>query len=117
MREAWWYGKAGRWLRLVLASWQPYLRSDRGRGDVEQGSCPEPIARVDAVRLLTNAGYTPRSRAWILRIDHTEEPVLVEPPKGIAIRPFQPTRDDHAAYRVIEEAFSELSIHHPQCRS
>lgn len=103
-----WRGRGiGTWLR----EWTEGRAREIGANQIGQMIAD---ARADAVRLLTNAGYTPRSRAWILRIDHTEEPVLFEPPEGIAIRPFQPTRDDHAAYRVIEEAFSELSNRHPQ---
>jgi predicted N-acetyltransferase YhbS len=63
-------------------------------------------ADTGAHLLFERAGYHVHHTSWILETKLGEAPPEVTLPPGIAIRPFQ-SEDAEAAYRLIEEAFSE----------
>ncbi|MET0769704.1 MAG: GNAT family N-acetyltransferase [Solirubrobacteraceae bacterium] len=67
-----------------------------------------------AIALLGGNGYEQRWTSWILEIALTEPPAppVVVPP--YRLRDFVPGRDDRAAYRVIEDAFSEWPDRDPE---
>jgi GNAT superfamily N-acetyltransferase len=59
-----------------------------------------------AVRLLADAGYTPRRTSWILSITHEERPQDPTPPEGVTLRPYR-QGDDEEALAMFEDAFAE----------
>jgi mycothiol synthase len=65
-------------------------------------------ANHGAAELFASQGYEPSRTAWILQIEldpaSPPEPTV---PEGISVRAYDPARDDRAAYRVIDDAFSE----------
>jgi len=62
---------------------------------------------VDAIALLTAAGYEQTRTSWILEIELDAPPPAPALPGGYALRTFVPGRDERAAYQVIEDAFAE----------
>jgi ribosomal protein S18 acetylase RimI-like enzyme len=62
---------------------------------------------VDAVALLSGAGYEQSRTSWILEIVLDTAPAPPVVPEGYALRTFVPGADDRAAHRVIDEAFGE----------
>ena len=62
---------------------------------------------ADAIRLLTDAGYTPRYTSWILTMDHRERPADPAPPEGVTLRAFRPGDADEAL-QMFEDAFAEV---------
>lgn len=65
-------------------------------------------ANLGAGALLRAHGYGPTQTAWQLEIAFEDgPPPTPDPPEGIQIRRYDPSRDEHAAYRLIEDAFNE----------
>ena len=62
---------------------------------------------ADAIRLLTDAGYTPRYTSWILTMDHPERPADPAPPEGVTLRTFR-LGDADEALGMFEDAFAEV---------
>jgi len=95
----------GRSIGAALLRWSEARAHETGQPSADQMVSD---ANVAAAGLLRRNGYTPTETAWILqtRFDDGPPPVPDAPP-GIAIRPYEPGRDDAAAYRVIEDAFNE----------
>lgn len=58
-------------------------------------------------------GYQPLWLSWILSIQSEDRPALSSLPDGATIRDFVPGQDDHAAFDVIERAFSEWPDREP----
>ena len=89
--------------RAILA-WTETRAREHGESKVSQIVTD---ANVDAARLLSNTGYEPSRTSWILEISLAERPPDPVPPAGVTIRAFEPGRDERAAYRLIDDAFSE----------
>jgi GNAT superfamily N-acetyltransferase len=95
----------GRGLGTALLAWTERLAGEHGASTILQSV---PDANAGAAALLTAAGYRPTRTAWILSIAFDDAPPPeAEPPAGIAIRPYEPSRDEQTVYRLIDDAFSE----------
>lgn len=66
-----------------------------------------PDSLSDAVALFQAAGYRPLWTSWILELPEGAQIAAAALPDGVQIRAFEPGRDEHAAYQVIEDAFNE----------
>ncbi|MFE2725860.1 GNAT family N-acetyltransferase [Kitasatospora sp. NPDC059327] len=62
-----------------------------------------------AVELLRARGYGAFVTQWLLEIELPAEPVVSAPPAGVTVRPFR-RGDEHAAYRLTEDAFDEWQV-------
>ncbi|MFJ9950521.1 GNAT family N-acetyltransferase [Kitasatospora sp. NPDC091207] len=62
-----------------------------------------------AVELLRSRGYGPFVTQWLLEIQLATEPVVPALPAGVTVRPFR-RGDEHAAYRLTEDAFDEWQV-------
>ena len=71
--------------------------------DTEQG----------AAALLQHHGYGYGHTSWMLAIQMETRPAEPELPEGITVRTFVPGQDDHATYRVVEDAFNEWPNREP----
>jgi len=72
-------------------------------------------AKSGAADLFRRYGYRPTETAWLLQVRFDDgPPPPVVPPEGVTIRPFRKGVDEPAAYRVIEDAFSEWTGRPPQ---
>src|SRR2546423_1468206 len=89
-----------------------------GRTGPRPGRPRPPAARPRAglgraAGLLEAHGYEDRGSSWLLEIALTGEPVVPALPDGITIRPFRPG-DEHATYRLTEDAFNEWPERRPR---
>lgn len=68
---------------------------------------------ADAISLFVRHGYTPRHTSWVLRLP--DDVAIDHPPLpyGVDIRPFDPDREEHQVYRVVEDAFNEWPTREP----
>jgi mycothiol synthase len=89
----------GTWLR----TWTEDRARERGAERVGQTINDRA---TDTVRLLVDAGYTPRRTSWILSMVHEERPPDPTPPDGVTLRPYRPG-DDEEALGMFEDAFAE----------
>ena len=94
----------GRGIGTWLRTWTETRARERGAARVGQ-SINDRVA--DAIRLLTDAGYTPRYTSWILTMDHPERPADPAPPEGVTLRTFRPGDEDEAL-QMFEDAFAEV---------
>lgn len=95
----------GRGIGSALLAWTERRALEHGESKVSQNVAD---ANEGAAALLRANGYTPARTAWILQIAFDDgPPPAPEPPEGISIRPYSPDRDEHAVYRLIDDAFSE----------
>lgn len=94
----------GRGIGSALADWTATLAREQGGALVGQ---TVPDADEAARALFVGRGYRALWHSWVLAhpADRPVRPVPV--PAGYRLRAFEPGRDEHAAYRVIEDAFSE----------
>ena len=90
----------GSWLR----TWTETRGRERGAARVGQ-TINDRVA--DAIRLLTDAGYTSRYTSWILTMDHSERPADPAPPEGVTLRAFR-VGDEDEALGMFEDAFAEV---------
>src|SRR2546423_1363518 len=93
----------GRGLGTRLLAWVEARARELGSERLGQN-----VADADraAAGLLEAHGYEDRGSSWLLEIALTGEPVVPALPDGITIRPFRPG-DEHATYRLTEDAFNE----------
>ena len=94
----------GRGIGTWLRTWTETRARERGTARVGQ-SLNDRV--IDAIRLLTDAGYTPRYTSWILTMDHPERPADPAPPEGVMLRSFRPGDEDEAL-QMFEDAFAEV---------
>ncbi len=94
----------GRGIGSALLGWTEARARAAARAVVHQTVTD---ANAGAAALLEGNGYGPTDRAWILQLRFDGPPPPPEPPPGVEIRPFRGGVDEPAAYRVIEDAFSE----------
>jgi mycothiol synthase len=59
-------------------------------------------------RLLERAGHRYHRSNLIMRIELTTPPPAPAWPDGVALRPFEPERDAHATYRLVQDAFADV---------
>jgi mycothiol synthase len=102
-------GHRGMGLGSWLLEWTERRSRDAGAPYAQQTVSDEDVSGAS---LLAARGYSALHTAWILEIGVPER-VTVRTPDGIAIRDFEPGRDDHEVYRVIEDAFGEWPDREP----
>jgi mycothiol synthase len=100
----------GRGLGTRLLAWTETRAAEAGGDRVGQTITDN---NPTAAALFRAHGYRPKDTAWILEIAMDTEPAVPELAGGITIRPFEPGRDDHAAHRVIDDAFGEWPDRQP----
>ena len=68
---------------------------------------------TDAISLFVRHGYTPRHTSWVLRLP--DDVAIDHPPlpHSVAIRPFDPEREEEQVHRVVEDAFNEWPTREP----
>jgi len=93
-----------------LLAWTEQRSRQLGRRTVGQTL---DDAHRSAATLLQRNGYGYGHTSWILEIAMPARPREPELPDGIAVRSFVPGVDDHATYRVVEDAFNEWSNREP----
>ena len=94
----------GRGIGTALLRWTEDLAARQGSTRVSQTTTD---ANTAAAAILEAHGYSYGHTSWILEIEHDarpDDPVL---PAGIEFRDYEPERDAHETYRVIEDAFNE----------
>jgi GNAT superfamily N-acetyltransferase len=94
----------GRGLGTWLRRWTEERASELGGERIGQTINDRAM---DALRLLVDAGYTPRRTSWILVMEHVERPADPAPPEGVTIRTLRPGEEDEAL-RMFEDAFAEV---------
>lgn len=67
-----------------------------------------------AVRLFETHGYEPRWTSWILEMPEGAQIADGPLPDGVRLRSLVPGQDEHAAYRTVEDAFSEWPNRDPE---
>lgn len=95
---------SGRGIGTALLGWTERRARELGGASVEQVVSDH---NLDAARLFRSNGYEPLWTAWILEIAFDEPPPVHLPPDAIAIRPYEPSSDERATYRLIDDAFTE----------
>ena len=101
----------GRGIGTALVRWT--WDAARALGYPAVGQSVHERAEV-AIALLHAHGYARTYTSWILEIALDAPPAAPAVPDGYALRTFVPGRDDHAAYQVIEDAFSEWPGRDPE---
>jgi ribosomal protein S18 acetylase RimI-like enzyme len=96
--------ECGRGIGSALMRWS-WRRAREAGGALVGQSVPDQAHQ--AVALFRRNGYSPLWTSWFLALPAGGRLPSVGLPAGYAIRPFRPGADEHAAYRVIEDAFSE----------
>lgn len=94
----------------ALAGWCEATARAGGGSRVGQ---PVPDADGAAVALLRSRGWTSRWTSWLLELPPGEAVPSRALPDGCVLRESRPGEDGRAAYRVIEEAFSEWPDREP----
>jgi mycothiol synthase len=94
----------GRGLGSALMRWSWSVARAAGAEQVGQ---TVPDSATDAVKLFQANGYRSAHTSWILELPDDAEITAQPWPDGVALRAFEPGRDEHATYRVIEDAFNE----------
>jgi ribosomal protein S18 acetylase RimI-like enzyme len=89
----------------ALAAWTEERARAHGEPKVSQNVTDSNRA---AAELFTARGYESSRTSWYLEIAFRDgPPPEPTPPAGITIRSYDPDRDEHAVYRLIDDAFSE----------
>lgn len=103
----------GRGIGTALINWS----EERARTQAKPGVVPRvgqtvPTEAADIVDLLNERGYDRLWESWVLRfpVDAELPPAEVE---GVEIRPYR-TEEEHAAFTIIDTAFSEWDGRQPQ---
>jgi GNAT superfamily N-acetyltransferase len=94
----------GRGIGTWLLSWTEERSHRLGRAKVDQTIDDH---HRSAIALLQRNGYGYGYTSWMLEIAMPERPEEADIPEVITVRTFVPDVDDHATYRVVEDAFSE----------
>jgi mycothiol synthase len=95
----------GRGIGTLLLAWTEELARSHGEGKVSQTVTD---ANAGAAALFGARGYEPTRTAWLLEIRFDDaSPPPPDLPDGISIRPYDPSGDELAVYRLIDDAFSE----------
>lgn len=96
--------KCGHGIGSALMRWS-WQRAREAGGSLVGQSVPDQAHK--AVALFGSNGYAPLWTSWFLALPPDARLPDVELPAGYSIRTFRPGADEQAAYRVIEDAFSE----------
>jgi mycothiol synthase len=94
----------GRGLGTALAGWSEDRARSAGVLKVFQSA---PLQDEAALETFAARGYERAWTSWVLALPADVTVPQRELPDGYAIRSFQPGRDEHAAYEVIQTAFGE----------
>ncbi|MGE5829874.1 MAG: GNAT family N-acetyltransferase [Micromonosporaceae bacterium] len=94
----------GRGIGTTLLDWTEARAAESGTDHVGQTVTDNNAA---GQAILRARGYAPKDTAWLLDIQLDAEPEVPALPEGYQLRTFQPRRDDHAVYQLIEDAFNE----------
>ena len=94
----------GRGIGTALLGWTEDLAARQGSTRVSQTTTD---ANTAAAAILEAHGYGYGHTSWILEIEHDARPDDPDLPAGIGFRDYDPERDAHETYRVIEDAFNE----------
>jgi GNAT superfamily N-acetyltransferase len=101
----------GRGIGAAILAWTEARARALGLADVGQ---TKTAANVGATELFLSRGYRPTWESWILRIELDEPPPPPVVPDGIAIRPYDPARDEPAVHRLMDDAFTEWPGREPE---
>jgi len=104
----------GRGIGTAILGWIEHRAEDRADqgADIRVGQTVVDT-NADAISLFVRHGYAPRHTSWVLRLPDNvtiDHPPL---PYGVAIRPFDPQREEEQVYRVVEDAFNEWPTREP----
>lgn len=102
--------RRGEGIGTSLAQWSEQLaRRLRDPVDTDDRLVGQsvPVADEAALALLAGRGYTRRHTSWLLRLPADVEIGTVRLPAGVNVRTARPGQEDHAVWRVIEDAFNE----------
>lgn len=98
----------GRGIGTALLAWLEHRALERTPPNEEARVGQTVIdTNTPAAELFVRHGYAPRHTSWALRLPRDvtiDHPPL---PPGISIRPYRPSIEDEAVYRVVEDAFNE----------
>lgn len=100
----------GRGIGSALMRWS-WQRVRDGGADLVGQTVPD--SAHDAIAMFRHHGYAPLWNSWILALPADAVLPQVELSAGYAIREFRPGADEQAAYRVIEDAFSQWPEREP----
>ena len=82
-------------------------RGSRRATGLDEGVADHDGRQPAAAAILEGHGYGYGHTSWILEIEHDARPDDPALPAGIGFRDYEPERDAHETYRVIEDAFNE----------
>ena len=98
----------GRGIGTWLAGWTQAEAKRQGGSMV---GMPVPVGS-DGDQLLERLGYHVAWTSWVLQLGDGEQIESQPLPEGYAVRPFRPG-EEHAAYRIVEDAFNEWPDRQP----
>ena len=96
--------ECGRGIGTALMRWS-WQRATEAGGTLVGQSVPDQAS--GAIALFRRHGYQQLWTSWFLALPADARLPDVQLPSGYGIRSFRPGSDEQAAYRVIEDAFSE----------
>jgi mycothiol synthase len=94
----------GREIGAAVLRWTESRARELGSDKVGQ---TVPDANTPAADLLSSNGYRVRWETWVFQKGLESEPPEPRLPDGVTVRSFEEDRDSHAAYELIETAFSD----------
>jgi mycothiol synthase len=94
----------GRGIGTALMRWTWNQAARHGSALVGETVSDNNQAAIDLFRA---HGYEELWHSWVLELPAGAPIVAAEPPPGVRLRPMRLGQDEQAAYRVIEDAFSE----------
>ena len=100
----------GRGIGTALLQWTWQVGREKGLDRVGQTI---PDADTAGQALCTELGYERRHTSWVLAMPPHTTIAEVALPDGYALRDLVPGQDEHAAFRVIEDAFNEWEGREP----
>jgi mycothiol synthase len=95
----------------LLSAVEDWARGRAAPGAVLRGFAAERDDEVQGV--LTEGGYRLIRHSFLMEIDLPETPERPEWPDGVAVRTYDPGRDEQAVYECVEEAFADHWDFHP----
>ena len=100
-----WRGKG---LGNAIVGWTEQTALER-RAPTEETRIGQTIVDTNSAArdLLVGRGYEPRYTSWVLRLPHDQTLQSGPLPEGYSVRRSELPEDEHAIYRVIEDAFNE----------
>jgi mycothiol synthase len=104
-------GHHRRGIGTAILAWTERRARELGSATVSQLITDK---NADARALFLERGYQRVATSWALAIEFDGPPARHDPPAAVEIRPYDPSTDADAVYRVIEDAFNEWPDREPQ---